>query len=979
MRWLIGLGLGVFCWTIAATASAAEREAWTSSRFVGTPDPQPPYLVEPAFPQLVFDKPLELTPIPGTNRLFVLETAGKLYSIVDERETKQTDLVVDFREAIPEIGATYSITTHPDYEQNRYVYVCSIRGGEKPDGSVISRFTVTPTDPPTIDPATEHIVFRWWSGGHNGCSLKFGPDGYLYISTGDGGGPDPPDPLRAGQDMTNVLSSIVRIDVNHADGEQPYRVPGDNPFVGMPDVRPEIWAYGFRNPWRMSFDHATGDLWVGDVGWQLWEMIYRVERGANYGWAITEGPQSVMPEIAPGPTPILPPVVAHPHSEAASITGGYVYHGSRIPDLQGVYIYGDYQTGRVWGLRHDGHSVTWHEELARTPLALVAFGETLDGELYLVDYQGTTNLYRLIPNPRAGEKANFPRKLSDSGLFASTAEQMPATGVLPYEINAKHWADYTTSERWMAVPGSDPVEINEKGVWLFPDGTVLSKTVSIEMEQGVPSSARRLETQVLHREADAWLAYTYRWNAAQTDAELVDAIGANEELSIVDADAPGGIREQTYRFASRAECQLCHNAWVEARSTMLGVQTASPLGVTNLQLNRLIHGSTGTQNQLTSLAAAGWISGAVPEQPDEAPRLTDPRDATADLDARTRSYLHVNCSRCHQVQAGGTATINLLHDIPLGDAKLVDVRPSQGTFGLSDAQLVSSGDPLSSVLLYRIAKTGGGRMPRVGSQMVDEDAVAMVADWIRQLPPGDQQSDSAAAAAEYDEAIAALNGASAEQRAASLQALTSTTRGAFALARGVDSGEVTGAARADVLAFAATHPQTEVRDLFERFIPPSERIRRLGDSVDVEGLLAINGDAEQGRNLFFRDGAAACKNCHRLAEQGVELGPDLSKIGKKYPRRDLLTHILEPSKLIDPKYVPYVLETTSGRVVSGLLVEKTDDLVRIRDTRNEETRIPADEVELLVPQQKSLMPDLLLRDMTPQQVADLLAFLTELK
>src|SRR5690606_12107755 len=115
-------------------------------------------------------------------------------------------------------------------------------------------------------------------------------------------------------------------------------------------------------------------------------------RGANYGWAITEGPQSVMPEITPGPTPILPPTVAHPHSEAASITGGYVYHGSRLPELQGVYIYGDYQTGRVWGLRHDGHAVTWHEEIARTPLALVSFGETLDGEQYLVDYQGSTNI-----------------------------------------------------------------------------------------------------------------------------------------------------------------------------------------------------------------------------------------------------------------------------------------------------------------------------------------------------------------------------------------------------------------------------------------------------------------------------------------------------------------------------------------------------------------------------------------------------------
>lgn len=978
MRLMIGLACGSLWGLLAITANAAEREAWTASRFAGTPDPQPPYIVEPAFGHLTFDRPLEVNPIPGTDRLFVLEGGGKLYSIVDDSETMQAQLVVDFHEAIPEIGSTYSVTTHPDYEENHYVYLCSIRGSSKDDGSVISRFTVTPTDPPRIDPASEHIVFRWWSGGHNGCTLKFGPDGYLYISTGDGGGPDPPDPLRAGQDVSNVLSAILRIDVDHADGDQPYSVPEDNPFVGMPDVRPEIWAYGFRNPWRMSFDDATGDLWVGDVGWQLWEMIYRVERGANYGWAITEGPQSVLPEVTPGPTPILPPTAAHPHSEAASITGGYVYHGSRLPDLQGVYVYGDYQTGRVWGLRHDGKEVTWHEELARTPLALVAFGETHDGELYLVDYQQSNTIYRLVPNPRVDEKSSFPRKLSESGLFSSMSDQTPATGVLPYEINARHWADHTTSERWMAVPGSAPVEIDEKGVWLFPDGTVLAKTVSIEMEHGAPATSRRLETQILHRDEGAWLAYTYRWNAEQTDAELVESAGAREDLSIVDPAAPGGIREQTYRFASRAECQLCHNAWVEARSTMLGVQTASPLGVTIPQLNRLIYGATGTQNQLTALAAGGWVSGAVPEQPDEAKKLTDPRDASAELDPRVRSYLHVNCSQCHQVHAGGTATINLLYDVPLEDAKLVDVRPSQGTFGLSDAHLVSSGDPLSSVLLYRIAKTGGGQMPRVGSRLVNDEAVAMIAEWIEQLPAPEGRTESIAST-DYDDAIAALQNASAAQRQAALEKLTSTTRGAFALARRLDSGAMTGEAREDVLAHAAKHPRPEVRDLFERFIPPSERVQRLGDSVDIEGLLAIAGDAEQGRTFFFREGAAACKNCHRLAGQGVELGPDLKQIGKKYQRRDLLTHILEPSKLIEPKYVAYVLETTSGRVVTGLLIEKTDEIVRIRDTRNEETTVPADEVELLVPQQKSLMPDLLLRDMTPQQVADLLAFLSELK
>src|SRR5262249_15350674 len=144
----------------------------------------------------------------------------------------------------------------------------------------------------------------WLSGGHNAGCIQFGPDGYLYISTGDGGGPNPPDPLKTGQDISDLLSSVLRIDVDHADHGKGYRVPDDNPFVTYPGARPEVWAYGLRNPWRMSFDRRTRALWVADVGWELWEMVYRVEKGGNYGWSIMEGPQAIKLDEKPGPTPI---------------------------------------------------------------------------------------------------------------------------------------------------------------------------------------------------------------------------------------------------------------------------------------------------------------------------------------------------------------------------------------------------------------------------------------------------------------------------------------------------------------------------------------------------------------------------------------------------------------------------------------------------------------------------------------------------
>lgn len=183
-------------------------------------------------------------------------------------------------------------------------------------------------------------------GGHNGACLEFGPDGFLYVSAGDGEAPNPPDPRDAGQDVSNILSTVLRIDVMPHGNDPLYKVPADNPFVALTNARPEIWAYGFRNPWKMTFA-PDGELWLGDVGWELDEMVYRIRKGGNYGWSIMEGPQPVRPNARRGPTEILPAAIALPHTDAASVTGGYVYRGQRFPDLVGTYIFGDYETRRI--------------------------------------------------------------------------------------------------------------------------------------------------------------------------------------------------------------------------------------------------------------------------------------------------------------------------------------------------------------------------------------------------------------------------------------------------------------------------------------------------------------------------------------------------------------------------------------------------------------------------------------------------------
>ena len=280
-----------------------------------------------------------------------------------------------------------------------------------------------------------------------------------------------------------------------------------------------------------------------------------------------------------------------------------------------------------------------------------------------------------------------------------------------------------------------------------------------------------------------------------------------------------------------------------------------------------------------------------------------------------------------------------------------------------------------------MATLGGARMPRVGSRVVDEEALDLLAEWIARMP---NPEESAASKAGREEAAALIEGlrdgaASAVPRTEAIRRLTATTSGAVALARALGAGAFPDAVRGEVVAATRDHPATEVRDLFERFVPEAERVRRLGDRIDPKDILDLKGDAGRGRALFAAESAVNCKSCHRLDGAGVELGPDLSKVGAKYPRAELLGHILEPSRSVDPKFTLYHLATSSGLVHTGLLVERDEEAVVLRDAENKTIRVAAADVEELAPQKQSLMPDLLLRGLTAQQAADLLEYLSSLK
>lgn len=947
-----------------------KRLAWTTSRISGSPESPLPYITERAFPALKFNQCIDITSAPGSDRLFVVEQTGKIFSFANQADVSASDLVVDLAKEIPGVKECYALAFHPDFQKNRYCYVCYIKAPDLEDGSHIARFRVSETNPPTIDVKSETTILTWLSGGHNGCCLKFGPDGCLYISTGDGSGPNPPDSRRAGQDVSNVLSSILRIDVDHADGDRNYRIPSDNPFVDLKGARGEIWAYGFRNPWRMSFDRKTGDLWVGDVGWELWELLDRVERGGNYGWSVMEGRQSTNPEWPRGPTPILPPTIDHPHSESSSITDGLTYYGSRLKELHGSHIYGDYDTGKMWAFRHDHGRVVDHREIADTTHRIVGFGEGPDGECFLLDHTAGT-IHRLSPNPLKDQPSTFPRKLSESGLYSSLNDLMPAAGVIPYSINAEPWADHAVAERLVALPNDLSIKV-EGEAWTFPKDAVLVKTLFLDMKQGDPTTRRRIETQILHFDGAEWQPYTFQWNDEQSDALLIEAAGAERTFDVADSHAAGGIRRQAWRFAGRAECQRCHNKW-----------SGSALAFNLPQLNKQLNSGGTLVSQLDTFEQFKLFDKPVSSKKQQG--LANPRDPSANLETRARAYLHANCAHCHRLHAGSAVLSKMSYDLKLDKTDMVGVRPTQGGFGIHAAQVIAPGDPFRSVLFYRMSKLGGGRMPHIGSSEIDREGLELIYEWLRQIPKEvskETTGNEAAAKLREDEAASLqslLSASNGTQQSELVKRLLSSTSGALMMLRAIDTGTLQPSVVEHAIGVAAQHNEASIRDLFERFLPPEKRIKRLGSVIRPEQILALSGDIARGKQVFFETSGVSCKNCHRIQREGKEIGPELTAIGKKYTRTQLLESMLEPSKLIDPKFVTYLAETDDGRLVTGLLVSKDENEVVLKDAQDKVVRIPAKQVEQLVPQRQSLMPDLLLRDMTAQQAADLLEYLSTLK
>ena len=746
---------------------------------IAMPSGPPPtfYQTVDAIPGVNFSEPIAIATQPGNNRrVYVCERMAKIQLVPDITAATPTKVlfldlaqVVAGRAPAETIvnGANYEfgllgLAFHPQYSTNGYFYAAYSVRINGLDYERVSRFRVSAGDPNAADPASELILIQQRDEGanHNGGDLHFGPDGYLYYAAGD---EENANDFRGNSQRLDkdFFAGIFRIDVDKRPGNiEPtahdaipldggvarFSVPIDNPFVpvarggawdgtfsglavtDMTKLRMEYWAVGLRHPWRMSFDSQTGQLWTGDVGQNLYEEINLVVKGGNYGWVWREG----FTDTTFGTNPAKPawftstdPVWAYPHTSVAgadpqfagnSVVGGIVYRGSRFPALHGQYVFCDSVSGHIWKLDPGTKAVSRLTGVPGVYGGLVSMGvDPSNQDLLFADYLNS----RIIRLVTGTSTSTFPATLSETGLFADLADLSPSPGQLPYKVNLPFWSDHAIKRRWFGIPGTAKVTPQRDANWTYPAGLVLVKHFDIDLTRGDSSTRRRLETRVIVKGDAGFYGVSYRWNEAQTEAELVPDEGVEFDLQINDG---GVLRTQRWGIPSRSSCLTCHTP-----------QSGGALSFNTRQLNRSgdIHGHMG--NQLAALENAGYFSTALGD-PAGLPRHLRPDETLYSVEARARSYLAVNCSYCHRVDGTVSgASWDGRPELTLAQTSLVNgVAENNG--GNPANRYVVPGDLLHSIVYNRVAvENGFTRMPPLATNELDQSAINLLAEWIAAL------------------------------------------------------------------------------------------------------------------------------------------------------------------------------------------------------------------------------------------------------
>ncbi|HEV2694629.1 MAG TPA: PQQ-dependent sugar dehydrogenase [Verrucomicrobiae bacterium] len=757
--------LAVICLLAATILCGQAQLVRVPNTTLASLPPTPPqfgYTVDNAFPSLTFDQPVCIAwPPQETNRLFVLEKTGAIVVITNLANPTRTVLLTLPVYSTGESGLL-GLAFHPGYATNRQFYVFYSVYLTNSQGTgifqTISRFRTTTTNQNVALPSSERVLIQQYDrlDNHNGGDLHFGPDGYLYASVGDEGAQY--NGYSNAQDITNnFFSAILRIDVDKRAGNLPanphpasstnYYIPADNPFVGVTSfngqtfgankVRTEFFSIGYRNPWRFSIDPATGLIYVGDVGQDLYEEVDVISKGANCGWPYYEGLHAApplypsQPTILGNPPPGLTfPIAEIPHSGAAqnyngnSVIGGVVYRGNRITQLYGHYVFADNGDTTVWMLTPNGTNYAPYQAItsAAGPSAIgtdprngdILICQLYNGQIGRLDYTATQT------------GAPLPPTLADTKAFTDLTTLTPAAGIVNYDLNVPFWSDNAIKSRWFSVPNQNlTIGFNTNGNWSFPTGTVWIKHFDLQLTNGSIASTKRIETRFIIRNTNGVYGITYRWDSL-TNATLVPEQGTDDVFTINDG---GTLRTQVWHYPSRSECLACHSA---AGGYGLGFNTP--------QLNRTLTYGTLTTNQISALSAAGYFTTPVTNDVHSLLALAAATNTAASLEFRARSFLAANCSQCHQPGgAAQRATWDARITTPTSAASLIKTVPANN-LGDTNNFIIAPGSLTNSILLTRMATRDLGslpsiQMPPLASNLTNAAATKLISDWISTMRP----------------------------------------------------------------------------------------------------------------------------------------------------------------------------------------------------------------------------------------------------
>ncbi len=717
-----------------------------------------------AFTNLLFTNSVGITFVPdstsGSNQLCVWEREGRIWTFENAPGATEKKLVLDIHNQCQgwDDSGLLGIAFHPGFATNHFmfVYYTWVKPGtvagdaytrpvpNLPDTyhDRLERYTLDANGIAIPDSVKIFVDLTNQTVWHHGGGMFFHPkNGFLYWTDGDNSVGDNDQIINK-----SLYSGVFRIDVDcrggnisHAPPRQPtngftanYFIPNDNPFVGQPNVLEEFFCLGLRSPHRMTYDAPSGKIFIGDVGESSREEIDVIqpgESGLNFQWNICEGNLGKMPTNCIGIS--RGPLLDYPHTDGRAVIGGYVYRGQKFArDLGGKYIFGDNVMRIVWALDETATPVK-KTLLCVMPkgtgpnsgtdyTGLSSFGTDADGEIYFCQMSSIGG--RIFTLQRGGPPPPakiMPKLISQTGVFADFTNLSPANFLIPYAPNSPFWSDGALKTRWFTLPTNTVIGFSANGEWTFPAGSVFVKNFDLPVDDTNPKILRRLETRILVRDTNGYVyGASYKWRADNSDADLVTT-GITEPVEIKTAT---GTRTQNWFYPGRQDCLTCHTP---ASGGVLGLNTR--------QLNGSFKYPNGvTANQLHTLGHLGIFDTAFDDQKiffyPHLVNITNNADA---LSVRVRSYLDANCAMCHQPGAV-SSFFDARFSTPLAKQNLIN-GPVSNQLGIPGAKVIVPGDTNKSILLHRISITGEGQMPPLARNLVDDKAVAVIAQWIASL------------------------------------------------------------------------------------------------------------------------------------------------------------------------------------------------------------------------------------------------------